>query len=209
MSRGLFVRDAKGRIDGTTQFSRFDCRPAPNMRMAVSISRCDRCASRPRPASLRPCPAANETHHDAFPASPDRRRTIDFKPYVYGPPTVTLAGRSRKRAVDHFYPRFSNSMSELTRHGRTRRRAANSAARSGKNRSARHALGIGDRGRCPRRRHLLGHRVGWNLKSPIKRFRQTDYPRAPSRMTSPSEDVESVLPLGPLRFGLRRWSVQP
>jgi hypothetical protein len=193
----LFVRDAKGRIDGTTQFldlaagnaateqgQRFDLQVPTAaligrgpMLEAVALLRTNPFVA---PFLLRPTGGAR----------------IDFKPYNYGPPTVTLAGRSRKRASIIFILDCSNSMSELTDMegpGGVQRIPRLEAAKIALHEMLAELASEGDA-----RVGVLfyGHRVGWNLKKPDQMLRQTDYARVIPDDLRPSEDVELVLPLG-------------
>src|SRR5207253_11341581 len=111
----FFVRDAKGRIDGTTQFLDLATTAAAERtggRLDLQV---------PTTALLGRGPqleAVALLRTNAFTAPfllrPTGGARVDFKPYNYGPPTVTLAGRSRKRASIIFILDCSNSMSELT-----------------------------------------------------------------------------------------------
>ena len=102
---------------------------------------------------------------------------IDFKPYNYGPPTVTLAGRSRKRASIIFILDCSNSMSELTDMegpGGVQRIPRLEAAKIALHDMLSQLAAEGD---ARVGVMFYGHRVGWNLKKPDQMLRQTDYAR--------------------------------
>jgi hypothetical protein len=193
----LFVRDAKGRIDGTTQFldlASGATATEQGQRLDLQVPTAALIGRGPMleaVALLRTNPFVAP-----FLLRPTGGARIDFKPYNYGPPTVTLAGRSRKRASIIFILDCSNSMSELTDMegpGGVQRISRLEAAKIALHEMLSELASEGDA-----RVGVLfyGHRVGWNLKKPDQMLRQADYARLIPDDLRPSEDVELVLPLG-------------
>ena len=121
---------------------------------------------------------------------------VDFRPYRYGAPQVTLGGRGRRRASIMFVLDCSNSMSEPTElegPGGTQKLPRLEAARI----ALREMLSqLADEGDARAGVIAYGHRVGWNLKKPSELLRQSEYSRPIPDDLRPSEDVEVLLPLG-------------
>lgn len=192
----VFVRDAKGRIDGTTQFVDLaaDGKTGHVEHLDLQVPTAALMGRGPQleaVALLRTNPFTAP-----FLLRPTGGARIDFKPYNYGSPTVTLAGRTRKRASIIFILDCSNSMTELTDMegpGGVQRIPRLDAAKI-----ALHDMlsGLAAEGDARVGVIFYGHRVGWNLKKPDQILRQTDYAKQIPDDLRPSEDVETVLPLG-------------
>jgi hypothetical protein len=131
----------------------------------------------------------------SFLLRPPRGMKVDFEPYSYGPPRVTVHGRNRKRASIEFILDCSNSMKQLTRS-----EGPNDAEKVPRLNVARNALQqmLGQLAESDARVgvRFFGHRVGWNIKHPEQLLRQPDYPGDIPDALLPSMDVEQVLPLG-------------
>ncbi|HEY2146638.1 MAG TPA: vWA domain-containing protein, partial [Pirellulales bacterium] len=193
----LFVRDARGRIDGTSQFLDLANAAAnghTDGRLDIKVPTAALIGRGPQ------LEAVALLRTNAFAAPFLLRETggarIDFKPYNYGPPTVTVAGRSRKRASIIFILDCSNSMTELTDMegpGGVQRIPRMEAAKIALHDMLSQLAAEGD---ARVGVMFYGHRVGWNLKKPDQMLRQTDYARPIPDDLRPSEDVETVLPLG-------------
>ncbi|HEY5314359.1 MAG TPA: hypothetical protein VIK18_17630, partial [Pirellulales bacterium] len=120
---------------------------------------------------------------------------VDFEPYQYGPPRVTVHGRGRKKASMMFILDCSHSMTELTSSEGpgddqrvSRFSAAQKALEQMLDQLAEDDARVGVR--------FFGHRVGWNTKQAGQLLRQPDYPGDIPDALVPSTDVELVLPLG-------------
>jgi hypothetical protein len=120
---------------------------------------------------------------------------VDFEPYRYGPPRVTIHGRSRKKASIMFILDCSHSMTELTSSegpGADQRvsrfTVAQKALQQMLEELAEDDARVGVR--------FFGHRVGWNTKQAGQLLRQPDYPGDIPDDLVPSMDVELALPLG-------------
>jgi hypothetical protein len=121
---------------------------------------------------------------------------VDFRPYHYGPPQVTLGGRSRKRASIEIILDCSNSMSEPTNMegpGGTKKVSRLEAAKIALHEMLSQLAADGNARVGVR---FYGHRVGWNLEKPDQILSQNNYARPIPDDLRPSEDVELVLPLG-------------
>ncbi len=120
---------------------------------------------------------------------------IDFAPYEYGPPQVTLSGSGRRQASVIFVLDCSNSMKELTDVETAGERqvprldvAKNALLRMMERLADQQSARVGVR--------FYGHRVGWNTSRPDELLRQADYGRPIPDSLRPSDDVEVILPLG-------------
>ena len=123
---------------------------------------------------------------------------VDFRPYHYGPPQITLGGRSRKRALIEIILDCSNSMSEPTDMEGPGGEKKISAARSGQDRPARNAQPAGGRWRRPCRRAVLWPSRRLELEEARQMLGQNNYARPIPDDLRPSEDVEMCSP-GALR----------
>ena len=192
----VFIRDAHGRIDGTTQFLDLAATAAKpgGERLDIQVPTAALMGRGPQleaVALLRTNPFTAP-----FLLRPTGGARIEFKPYNYGSPTVTLAGRTRKRASIIFILDCSNSMTEVTDMegpGGVQRIPRLDAARIALHDMLSQMAAEGD---ARVGVMFYGHRVGWNLKKPDQVLRQTDYARPIPDDLRPSEDVETVLPLG-------------
>lgn len=190
----VFLRDARGRIDGTTR---------PLELPLAADQRTDIDYALPGAALADRGPIVQATtlfRGNAFSQSFLLRATggikVAFDPFEYGPPRITLTGPNRRRASVVFILDCSQTMSELVeveapgdRRRLSRLEVAKGALSSLLNQlAARGDARVGVR--------FYGHRVGWNVKKPGELMRQSDYAnKIPDELT-PSEDVELVLPLG-------------
>jgi hypothetical protein len=121
---------------------------------------------------------------------------IEYTRHIYGPPKITLHGRSRKRPSIVFILDCSDSMRRLTdvegpegNKQVSRLEVAKAALQGMLDRlAAQGDARVGVR--------FFGHRAGWNTKAPRQLLLQTEYARAIPDDLAPSEDVELVLPLG-------------
>ncbi|HKD37809.1 MAG TPA: vWA domain-containing protein [Pirellulales bacterium] len=193
----LFVRDAQGRIDGTSQFLDLSSGAADHRADGHLDIKVPTAALVGRGPQLE---AVALLRTNAFTAPFLLHETggarIDFKPYNYGSPTVTVAGRSRKRASIIFILDCSNSMTEVTDMegpGGVQRISRMEAAKIALHEMLSQLAAEGD---ARVGVMFYGHRVGWNLKKPQQMLQQTDYARPIPDDLRPSEDVETVLPLG-------------
>ena len=193
----VFVRDAKGRIDGTTQFLDLASLNADDPsagRLELKVPTAALVGRGPDTRGRRA--AADQRLHHPFLLRPTGGARVDFKPFRLWA-ADRRAGRPQPQAgLDHFHSRLLEQHVGAYRDGRPGRRPSDSAARSGQDRPARHALGTGGQGDARVGVIFYGHRVGWNLKNPEQILRQTDYARPIPDDLRPSEDVETVLPLG-------------
>ena len=206
----LFVRDARAESTGRASFSIW-----PTQRpMATTDGRLDsRC--RPRRCIGRgpQLEAVALLRTNAFTTPFLLRETggarIDFKPYHYGPPTVTLAGRSRKRASIIFILDCSNSMTELTDMegpGGVQRIPRIEAAKIALHDMLSQLAAEGD---ARVGVMFYGHRVGWNLKKPDQMLRQTDYARPIPDDLRPERRRRDGAAAWAVRFRRGRWGVRP
>ncbi len=192
----LFVRDAKGRIDDTTRSI-----DLPTGAAQQSLDKLDLTVPRAALEGRGPMLEAvallrTNTFATPFMLRPSGGARIDFKPYRYGPPQVTVASRSRKRASIMFILDCSNSMSEMTDiegPGGTQHIPRLEAAKI-----ALHEMltQLAEEGNARVGVRIYGHRVGWNVKKPGQLLQQTEYGHPIPDGLRPSEDVELVLPLG-------------
>lgn len=120
---------------------------------------------------------------------------IDFSPFEYGPPQVTLSGSGRRQASVIFVLDCSNSMKELTEveTAGERRVPRLDVARSALLRMMER---LADQQSARVGVRFYGHRVGWNTSRPEELMRQTNYGREIPDTLRPSDDVEVILPLG-------------
>ncbi len=192
----LFVRDSQGRIGGTDRSLNLPLADAANEPLKLDLAV-------PGTALADRGPLLQATallRGNRFAAPFLLRSTggvrIDVVPYHYGPPQVTLGGRSRRRASIEFILDCSHSMSDPTDMegvGGTQRISRLDAAKMALRGMLSQLAADGDARVGVR---FFGHRVGWNLKKPEQMLRQTDYAHPIPDDLRPSEDVELVLPLG-------------
>ncbi len=193
----VFVRDGKGRIEGTTQSLDLPATQPGGRPLEMLEFKLPTAALNGRGPMLEAV-ALLRTNAFVTPflLQPTGGARIDVKPFSYGPPQVTVAGRSRKRASIVIILDCSASMSEMTElesPGGTQRLPRLEAAKIALHEMLSQLAQEGDT-----RVGVIfyGHRVGWNLKKPDQILRQTEFARTIPDELRPSEDVEQVLPLG-------------
>jgi Mg-chelatase subunit ChlD len=123
---------------------------------------------------------------------------VDFQPYVYGPPRVTLTGYGRKRASVIFILDCSDSMKGLVDVEAPSGTQAATATRLDVARSALQNLlaQLAEDGDARVGVRFFGHRVGWNTKEAGVLLRQNHYIHEIDPQLKPYADVETILPLG-------------
>jgi hypothetical protein len=121
---------------------------------------------------------------------------VDVRPFQYQQSEVTLSSPYNKLSVV-FILDCSHSMKELLTSG--------SEESSGASRLdvAKLALqeilfNIGLRRNVRAGIQFFGHRLGWSTDAPVRPLAQPDFPGVIDARLTPSQDVESVLPLSPL-----------
>jgi hypothetical protein len=192
----VFIRDARGRIEGTSRALDLPLTDVVKGRVPVDMMVSGAALAGRGPILEAVALVRGNRFSTNFLLRPTGGVKIDVEPYHYGLPQITLGGRSRRRASIMFILDCSNSMSEptdLEGPGGTEQVPRLEAAKIALKQML---SGLADEGDARVGVIFYGHRVGWNLKKPDEILRQSDYARPIPDDLRPSEDVELVLPLG-------------
>jgi hypothetical protein len=192
----VFVRDARGRIDGTSRSLDLPMADPGKGRVPVTITVPGSALAGRGPILEAVALLRGNRYSTNFLLRATGGIKVDTMPYHYGLPQITLGGRSRRRASIMFILDCSNSMSEPTD-----MEGPEGDEKIPRLDAARIALkqmleSLAEEGDARVGIIFYGHRVGWNLKKPDQILRQSDYDRRIPDDLRPSEDVETVLPLG-------------
>ena len=192
----VFIRDAHGRIPGTSRSLDLPLADVVNGRVPIELTVPGTALAGRGPMLEAVALVRGNRFSTNFLLRPTGGVKVEVEPYHYGLPQITLGGRSRRRASIMFILDCSNSMSEPTEmegpegdQKIPRLDAAKIALRQ-------MLASLAEEGDARVGLIVYGHRVGWNLKKPEEILRQTDYARPIPDDLRPSEDVELVLPLG-------------
>jgi hypothetical protein len=192
----VFVRDARGRIPGTSRSLDLPLAGVVQGRVPLEITVPGTALAGRGPILEAVALVRGNRFSTNFLLRPTGGVKVEVDPYHYGLPQITLGGRSRRRASIMFILDCSNSMSE-----ETEMEGPEGNEKIPRLDAAKIALNqmlgsLADEGDARVGVLFYGHRVGWNLKKPDQILRQSDYARPIPDDLRPSEDVELVLPLG-------------
>ncbi len=192
----VFVRDREGRIAGTSRMLDLPLTGLVEGRVPLEITVPGKALVGRGPTLEAVALMRGNRYATNFLLRATGGVLIDTVPHRYGYPNVTLGGRSRRRASIMFILDCSNSMSEMTDMEGPEGNEKVSRLDAAKNALHQMLNNLADEGDARVGIIFYGHRVGWNLKQPDQILRQSDYARTIPDDLRPSEDVETVLPLG-------------
>lgn len=192
----VFVRDRQGRIDGTSRTLDLPLTGLVDGRVPLELTVPGKSLVGRGPTLEAIALLRGNRYATNFLLRPTGGVVVETVPHRYGYPNVTLGGRSRRRASIMFILDCSNSMSEMTDMEGPEGNEKVSRLDAAKNALHQMLDNLADEGDARVGIIFYGHRVGWNLKQPDQILRQADYARPIPDDLRPSEDVETVLPLG-------------
>ena len=192
----VFVRDAQGRIEGTSRSLDLPLTDVVKGRVPLDLTVPGSALAGRGPILEAVALLRGNRFSTNFLLRPTGGVKIDVEPFHYGLPQVTLGGRSRRRASIIFILDCSNSMSEPTDMEGPEGEQKIPRIEAAKIALKQMLSGLADEGDARVGVIFYGHRVGWNLAKPDQILQQNDYARPIPDDLRPSEDVELVLPLG-------------